>query len=203
MKKIVLFAISGFITLTACAQLESGSIYLNASGDFSYSSNDVEVKSDNSPDMTVANQRTVTIEPQFGFFFFDKLVFGVEIQSESARTKEDNDVFKTTSFLIGPFLRYYLDGEKFKPFIEGSAGAGHTKELFTTPSITLLDNRNKLSGFAFTAGGAYFFADVISIDFGITYESRTVDFSDNSNLPSGYKTRISGFGGNLGFSIYL
>ncbi len=203
MKKIVLLAISGFITYAACAQLESGSIYLNASGHFSYSSNDVEIESDNSPARTVANQQTVTIEPQLGFFFLDKLVMGVEVQSQSNRIKEDGNVFKTTSFFIGPFLRYYLEGEKFKPFLEGSAGAGHTKENFTTPSITLIDERSKLSGFALTAGGAYFFADIVSIDFGISFESRTIDMSDNPNLPPGSKNKVSGFGGSLGFSIYL
>ncbi len=203
MKKILLLTINAFISLTAAAQLETGGFYINASGDFSYSSVDVKIISSSLPDMEVGNQKNVNIAPQFGFFLYDNLVGGIGVQLENVRTTDENDnVFKTNSFLIGPFIRYYLDGDDFRPYIEATGGRGQTKSSFETSTFSD-DDTDKLSGFNVTFGGAYFVRESVSIDFGILYERRTVDFSDDPGAPSGAKSSISGFGGKLGFSIYL
>lgn len=127
---------------------------------------------------------TLTLSPNAGYFFIDKLAGGLRVSFESEKNKSEDDA--TSTLLVSPFVRYYfLDAaEKVNVFADASYGFGSTGQ----------SDKASLSGFAFTAGPAVFLTPNVALELGLTYRSLKVEDVDDRN---------NTFGAQVGFQIHL
>jgi hypothetical protein len=133
---------------------------------------------------TKAKLVSFTINPNIGYFFANKFAGGLNLSIDhSSYTLGDNKSV-TTSYLIGPYARYYfLSIEKLTNlFLEGNY-----QHNLSIPSKQSLDR------FLFFAGPAFYFNESVGLEVTIGYSVTT-----GAAVMGDKSFRI-----NIGFQIHL
>lgn len=173
MKKLLLTA-----SLIACfgishAQTEKGGWLVGATSNLGFSSSSSDGASD--------NQTSFSIEGRGGYFFVDNLVAGLNVGYSS---NKQGDV-KSTSILIGPFARYYVNGTVFL----GASFAAATSKF----DSGFGDSKANFTVLAFEAGYPIWIVDNVAIEPSLNYGILSGDDIINSKT----------FALNVGFSLYF
>ena len=102
--------------------------------------------------------------PRIGYHFSEHLLAGISLKYGKKILEDDNG--ELGLFTIGPFLRYYLFGRKFAPYLEAEAGTGNYNET-TLAALTL---RSKVFYVSGGGGIEYYFSPAFSLDGGVNYK---------------------------------
>jgi hypothetical protein len=146
-------------------------------------------------DITVFN-----LAPRVGYFFIDNLVGGVKFNVYSSKIKENSEFFDyeitDNGFAGGPFLRYYFELGKARPFIEAEAIFGTMK----TKDNDDYESKMNSTQFGGGVGLAVFLNDFLAFDILAGYTSAS--FKD-PDAQVDAKEIVSGFGLGLGLTMIL
>jgi outer membrane protein len=156
MKKTIIFLLCVISMSAAKAQTAAGNMMVG--GAFKYTSH-----SENGGD---SKRNTIMFSPSFGYFISDNLAIGGEIGLESTTQDVGTQNLKSSSFGIGPFVRYYkyTGNENFAFFGQaGFAYAAGKREQAAGGDV-------KTSTFFFdvSPGFSYFFTDHWALDFSLS-----------------------------------
>lgn len=213
MKKILLLFASICIVVSglhAQPQLEKGKIFAGVSSTmalggsegselFGLSFGSTKYKYGSGAPETHYKSFTYNILPKGGYFFMDNLAAGLEIVLTGYREtdSDDGDVSTTTSFGIGPFVRYYYPLEKVYPFAEAEVLFGSHKEAWESS-----EDKYPMFMFGISLGAALPLGDMVTVDGSIGYSHAS--WSWEAVEDGGTSKEIcSGIGIRIGFSIYL
>jgi outer membrane protein len=161
--------------LSLDAQIKKGRFFISGS-------NSMELQGGTSKDITNDDESTAEedsyfyfgFQPRVGFLFLDNFAAGLFIDADYASAKDKSGggyQKKSTTFLLGPFARYYLPvGKKLVPFIEGQAGlgAGVIKESHDAGEDWDIRNMTAFS-YRMGAGITLFFSRMVGADLSIGY----------------------------------
>jgi len=137
--------------------------------------------------------------PYAGYFLIDQLAAGLFMDYEYYKDvdQSDDDYWKNTSFVIGPFVRYYIiEYKKLWPFVSAGIGFGSNKTSYTGISS---DEKSKYMTYRFGAGATYFLNDNVGLDLFLGYnnstttydeEDKSMNSSDSKDIDSGFKMSI-------------
>jgi hypothetical protein len=176
----------------AQAQTSHGNIMLG--GDFSITSSKQETGGE--------DIKTTTFEfsPSAGYFVIDNLAVGLDL-SFSSETQEDD---KESSFLVGPFARYYkfTSNEKFAFYGQTGFMFGSLKDEPDGADET----KGSLFNFYISPGFSYFFNEKWALDLrlqGISYTSYDPNKDNDDDKRSEFTFGVEFFNPSLGFRYYI
>lgn len=209
MKKKLLFSAMFILCLNAFtfAQVEKGNWFFGGSSNIEFNSTKEKVTSGGT---TIDNSKYSDFDfrPQVGYFVIDKLPVGLfmDLSIDKMKMTDSENEYKWTSFIVGPFVRYYitnLDG--FMPYGEAAIGfgSGNNKSTYMGNES---DEKYKLFAYRLGIGGTYFITDNVGIDlflgYGMDQETYTAEEEDvRSDTDITYK--YGGLDVNLGFVISI
>jgi hypothetical protein len=171
---VLVFLIASFL---GTAQITKGNFLVGGNGSFSYT------KTDNSGSTQATKAYDITLAPNFGYFFIDKLASGIRIDFFYTQFESGDFKSKIDNTKLGPFIRYYF------------LNSGKNLNLFIEPSFTfnISGNLNRTATSELKAGMVYFLNSVVGFETTLSYA-----ISNFENTPSG-KSLFLG----LGFQIHL
>lgn len=200
MKKLltVLLSLGAFMS-TVYAQTTQGNLVFGGSVGY-WSSTEENALEDE-------KESEFTFSPSVGYFVVDNLAVGINLQLTS--NKYDNGVGgddKTTTFVVGPFARYYKFTSNDKFAFYGQAGFDFGSRKYEPDG----GNEVKSSAFDFyiSPGFSYFFNEHWAIDLqlqGIRYESYdpNTDGDADDDKDSQFSIGVDSFNPSLGIRFYL
>ncbi len=220
MKKIIIAALVCAASVTVVkAQTEKGNLFMGSTiGYTEYSSQNQNLAY---PDGNFENTNTkfsgILLQPEFGVFVSDHLVFGGNLNLDyrhfnrilnktETSTVNSSTITNTTTVTIGPFLRYYFFGSQPAStlfYIQAGAnagtGGGNTSGTGSNPSVnyTVSGTVNQMFvwGGAGSIGVTHFISKDIGLDIALGYlydheKSNNVNTTDNT-ATSGSKSTSS------------
>jgi hypothetical protein len=127
MKKFLFtLALFLFLVTSSYSQMNTGSLFASGTtrlGFSSYTNKDID-----SDYKTKTSQ--ISFNPRVGYFVKNRIGAGGMMSLSHYKNKNDNDESNTnTSFLIGPFARYYVEYGSLIPFAEAGFGLGSNKSV--------------------------------------------------------------------------
>lgn len=163
---------------TSLAQFNQGRMLVGGSASFSSMTYKETFMGSTSPNSTT-NRFSIT--PKVGYFVINNLAVGLD-----ASFSTENESTVTTTFMAGPFVRYYV-----KPglFFQGEYLLGSGKEDNTESSI---------SSWSAGIGYAIFLNDHIAIEPTVAYTSNVTKYKEDNE-----KDIVTGLAVAIGFQIYL
>jgi len=165
--------------LAAQAQLDKGRYFIAGSNRLEFNKGTQKDKYDGEVDEdSKQSYFNFDFQPRIGYFFIDNLVGGVfmDVDIYSSKFKDDNGYkVKGTTFILGPFARYYFPiNDNLVPYAEAQIGGGVDNYKDTYNSGSEWETYNE-TVFAYRIGGGatYFFNDMIGADMflGFSHES--------------------------------
>jgi hypothetical protein len=183
MKNILFFTITLFSFLTANAQITKGNWMVGGTGNFS----SYENKFQNNGTEVSNKGIGISISPNIGYFFKDKFAIGSIV---SIGYTNPQDFESSTSYSIGPFVRYYFlkVDNQINLFAEASYLFGESK---------LGNNKSASNGYGFKAGPVFYFNNSVGLEV-------TIDYNSTQLLPSSSgKSVANNLQIGLGFQIHL
>jgi outer membrane protein len=213
MKKSILILISLLLafSFTSNAQTEKGKVLLgttvNLAGNIvnyiSPQSNNIGVsfgtattkygEYESESKLTIFN-----FSPQVGYFFTDGLVGGATINfvNYTEKDKDSDEKYSNSIFKAGPFLRYYFDLEKVKPYL-------HLSTSFGNISYDDSDYKTNIMDIGGGVGLAVFFNDFVSFDViaGYNYFKMTEENSDDPTYD--VESTMGNIALDIGFTILI
>ncbi|GAP43230.1 hypothetical protein SDC9_23399 [bioreactor metagenome] len=209
MKKI-LFLIAVLLAgnlMVAQAQTEKGKWLLNGSSRLSFDSGKEKYKSGSTTSDSYKFTR-LTFEPQVGYFVIDKLPVGllIELSRESWKDPEDDDKSVYSSFIVGPFVRYYItDLDGLWPYAQAAVGIGSYKERWIPGEGDSQDDKSSLFGYRLGVGATYFVNDRVGFDVYLGYGNDTEKYTyeDEVSRDTDYKYIYGFVQFNLGIVVSL
>lgn len=117
------------------------------------------------------------LSPEAGYFVIDKLAVGVFFDYEYYKNtdQEDQDEFKSSSFIIGPFAKYYIiEFNKLWSYVGAGIGFGSGKTVFNDSD----PEKYKMLGYRLGGGATYFLNDNVGFDLFLGYNA---DVTKNEN----------------------
>ncbi len=214
----LLCCISGFSqdidTTTEDNPVSKGTIFLSGQSSFRAGLNGI--------DDSTSNNSSYSISPTIGYFLIDNLVAGAGLSFFGAKTNRRTEFFDATldfmsivdsesrsrGVLITPFVRYYFNTGKIKPYIDASIGYGNARGRLESITIvngvgTTFDgtSKNSTTRYSVTGGASIFLSKDVSIDTGVRYnkgDSKSESSSGNESESSFNALNLVG-----GISIYL
>lgn len=190
MKGNFLLAISLFVFSQLYSQITKGNWLVGGSGSFSYTDN-------KSAAYTNYKSNQLSISPNVGYFFIDKLAFGTKISILTSKANfpstptYQNYLAKSSSYGFGPFGRYYLlnTESQYNILIEGSY-----QYQIRNSKVSTTNSKQNANSYSFSAGPVIYFNSSVGIEF-------TIGFS--SEKFAGFSRRNNSISANLGFQIHL
>jgi outer membrane protein len=125
--------------------------------------------------------------PSAGYFVIDKLAAGLFIDYNYYKdiNQADDDTWKSNSFIIGPFAKYYiLEYKKLWPYVGVGVGFGSGKSELNGEEY----EKYKMSTFRIGGGATYFLSENVGFDLFLGY-NKDVDKSEIDE--AGYKSSNS------------
>jgi outer membrane protein len=229
MKKIASIIIVFFLfaaTGNGFAQVEKGKFLVGARSDFNAffeNTTDETTIDGNTTESDGPKSNRFNLTPSVGYFITDGFAGGLFMNlginnSEEEYLLEDGNTEtlrnNNTTFRMGPFLRYYLDMEKVRPFAHLQIGFGSNNQTYdqveydvsdpTDIKVVIVEHTRKynLSAWGIGAGAAFFITNNISIDVMLGYNQNASRFKDE-DTGNEYKRRTGGFGLDVGFSVVI
>ena len=216
-----------FTTLFVCmvivsyAQVEKGNFVAGAKSDFGayFGSSTNEYKSNGNTTSTDGPKSSqFNLSPTVGYFFIDGLSGGLFFNVDIDNSKEDQQLEtggtetlkdNSSTFTIGPIVRYYYPLDKFVPFGEFYLGVGSTNYKYDyidyniggQSSVKTNEMKYNLFDWGLGAGGAFFIVDNVSVDAMIGYKRSSRKYKDDNGNTSNNKG--GKFGVNVGFTIFI
>jgi Outer membrane protein beta-barrel domain len=137
---------------------------------------------------TVKNQTTIELSPSAGYFFTDDFAAGANITLSYSKYGEGSGVFKSTSFGVGPFIRYYAGSTGVRPFLQGDGN-------FTSIKTKANGSSSTSTGITYFVGpGAAFF-----LNRNVALEA----LAGYSHAAYKNQNGRGGFAFRIGFQVYL
>jgi hypothetical protein len=120
------------------------------------------------------NSNTIDLSPNIGYFLVDRLAGGVRLNLNYQVMKNSNLKARTTTFLGGPFIRYYfLDKENMINIFSEAAIQFYTSRHKGTNNAgdyeTLFDESG-INAYTFSAGPAIFFNSSVALELALSYQ---------------------------------
>ena len=215
MKKItmVITLMCFFAFSVSEAQIRSGRSLIGVSTSFSYINYGSDLMSLGfstikykanllaSVDPDVTKVTTLNLLPKFGYFIINNLAVGLNMYIGTSTDKpKSGGKFNTTSFGLGPFIRYYISGSKVMPFFEISSLFGSETNKYEDP-YSSSSNKNSLSSFGGGAGLAVKLGDKVTFDMMAGYNSTSEKAKENN--PNDERTVQGTIAFKLGFTVLL
>ena len=222
----VIVTITLIIANQALGQVEKGKFLIGSKSGFNaYIKNSKEENTidGNTTESDGPKTTHFRVTPYAGYFIVDGFVAGLSLDlgfyhSKSEHVLEDGTTAtlnsNNTNLLTGPFIRYYLDMEKVKPFAQVEAGWGSDKLVYDridydysdpfNPKYVIEESELKFSRskWGIGAGAAFFVTTNVAVDVVVGYKSitskRRFEDSDNENID-----RVGGLELEIGFSIVI
>jgi hypothetical protein len=121
----------------------------------------------------------IQVKPNIGYFFWDKISFGLNINYAFQRDSYNGHGINTHSLDIGPFMRYYFLNKDnlLNLFLEGNYAYGTYK---TSGFYPISDGRQ--TEYSILTGTVLYFNSSIGLEFTVGYYSNkdiTQDITDN------------------------
>ena len=187
-----------FLLLSAVltfAQTQQGNFLLGGGFSGSLGNRKVETYNQSNNTTTVIKSRSATLvfNPQLGFFIVNGFALGLDadIRNNSLRNR-DNDIRATSSsFTIGPFVRYYFP---INVFLDGRAGLGTGKG-----AELAVYNESRIFGYSVGVGYAAFLNDNVALEPIIRYRGANYTNKANDN----FRTTNGNLEFAIGLQIYL
>jgi hypothetical protein len=164
-------------------------------------------KVDGTKDPQKIKNTTIGLSASAQYFIIDNLSAGISLNFLSQFSKEeggtDNDDYKTTIFMAGPELRYYIPASsKTKIWIGGGGSFGSAKNEYDGQEA---GEPIKLSRYGGGAGMAFFLNQHFSLDLGLGYSVFTTK-KDELVFVKGltkYEDSTGGVTLEIGFTAFL
>lgn len=141
MKHLFFFSIL-LVSLSLSAQINKGNWLVGGSATFAYS----ESKPN---DISDSRSFNINLSPRVGYFFWDKLAFGIRANLTRSRTERETNTNRFNRYFTAPFARYYiLESDKMlNPFIESSYGFDlynfdNSREFILKGGLAVFVNKN-------------------------------------------------------------
>ncbi|MCX6316770.1 MAG: outer membrane beta-barrel protein [Bacteroidetes bacterium] len=135
---------------------------------------------------TSDNNTQIGFSPSAGLFILDNLALGGNLGVNYTKFGDA----KSTSFNIGPFVRYYFttESQAVRPILQGTFN-------FLTTKQTAINFSTTNTGINFFVGGgaAMFISENVSIDALVGYDRTKIESQSGRG----------GFAFNVGFQVYL
>jgi hypothetical protein len=171
MKKALLFSMIFFLAsgIALKAQTDKGKLFLAGSYRLGFNYGVEKQKNDGN---VVSGSENSYINFDYmnklGYFFIDNLAAGlfVDLEFYSNKYKDDSYFYKSTTFIIGPWVRYYIPvSGDLKPYAEGQVGFGldNSKYRYNTTDAWTKTNEGVFT-YRLGAGATYFFNDYVGAD---------------------------------------
>ena len=215
MKKItmVITLMCFFAFSVSEAQIRSGRSLIGVSTSFSYINYGSDLMSLGfstikykanllaSVDPDVTKVTTLNLLPKFGYFIINNLAVGLNMYIGTSTDKpKSGGKYNTTSFGLGPFIRYYISGSKVMPFFEISSLFGSETNKYEDP-YSSSSNKNSLTSFGGGAGLAVKLGDKVTFDMMAGYNSSSEKAKENN--PNDARTVQGTIAFKLGFTVLL
>ena len=188
MKKLMIFSMILFLALgiNVNAQTDKGKLFLAGSYRLGINSGVEKQKYDGN---VVSGSENSYFKFEYmdklGYMVIDNLVAGlfIDLRFYSDKYKDDTYFYKSTTFIIGPFLRYYLPVTgSLKPYAEGQVGFGldNSKDRHNTTDAWAKTNEGV---FTYRLGGGvtYFFNHYVGADLFLGYLHDSYKLKDSSS----------------------
>ena len=169
------------ISISTTAQITKGNWMVG--GNASYNSNTNSLN-----DSQAVKSSTIIVNPNFGYFLFDKFASGIKTGFITYFRKDSPD---ETGYNFGPYLRYYFlkQDKVVNLFLEGNYFYGKYNTV----------NSAVTNSYGFTAGPVIFLNSSVAIELGLNY-SKLVSKQD---IGFNQKNDQSNFNVLIGFQIHL
>jgi predicted heme/steroid binding protein len=196
------------LTPAVHAQTTKGSFLLG--GSLGFSSDKDKVKYSSSTFNYESKSTTFSFRPSISYFVIDHLSVGVITPLSYTKIKVEDQQSTTTSYSIGPLVRYYFPlGDQWAVFPEVAYTYGWmwTKSPYFIPTSGSIENL-KVNGtthiFQGGVGLVYFLNPSIGIEGKVYYQSST-DSYDRGERTGTIQTGsdLSSFNFNVGLQIYF
>jgi hypothetical protein len=215
MKKVIMVitVLCLFAFSVSEAQINKGRSLIGVSTSFSYINYGSDLMSlgfssikskGNDPayvDPDVVKVTTLNLSPKFGFFIVNNLALGLNVSIGSSIDKpKSGGKNTTTSFGLGPFVRYYIPGNKVMPFFEVSSLFGSISEKYEDPLYSS-SNKSIMSSIGGGAGLAVKLGEKATFDMMAGYNSISEKAVENN--PYDNRTVQGTMSFKLGFTVVL
>lgn len=178
----ILFISSILYTITTNAQITKGNWMVGGNGNFSYSKTE---NKNNSGSGTTINYTpigtyVITIEPNIGYFFMNKLVGGCKLSYLNAFQEGEKLDPDGMNLGIGPYIRYYFLKED------------KTYNLFLEPSYNrfLSNGLGNASSFAIKSGFVIFMNNSVGFESSISFAKTSNSKFERNNILIGFGFQI-------------
>jgi outer membrane protein len=164
---------------TLFSQVEKGKWYVAGYSNLSLDIGKEKYESSNGGPTSEYKYTEFNFTPEAGYFIIDKLVAGLFMDYEYYKDEdtEDHDTDKNSSFIIGPFAKYYImDYKNLWPYVGAGIGFGSGKSTWNTSD----PEKYKEITFRLGGGATYFLNDNIGLDLFLGY-NREVDKYEINN----------------------
>jgi len=124
--------------------------------------------------------------PGVGYFVIDKLAAGLLIDYGYYKdiNQDNNDEWKNTSFLIGPFAKYYImEYKKIWPYVTAGIGFGSEKTT-TTWDGGSNEEKAKILAYRFGGGATYFLNDNVGFELFLGYNHEVTKYESSEDVKS-------------------
>jgi hypothetical protein len=122
----------------------------------------------------IPNSKTTyfSFDPEFGYFFIDRLAGGVKLEYSSEKDETDDDAF--TEFTVRPYIQYYFLPTKNKVnlFANASYGFGSVGQA----------NKESFGFYQIKAGPVFFLNEHTALETGLYYKSYSGDAYNDEHL---------------------
>jgi hypothetical protein len=205
MKKILFtLVLFFFISAYSYSQMNTGSLFASGTTNLnfkSYADKDI----DNS-DYKV-NYTDISFNPKVGYFLKNRIGVGGMMELSRNKTKynylDTEDTETESSFLIGPFARYYVEYGSIIPFAEVGAGIGSTKYVYKSGDVEGGESETKHSQMQVNlgAGADFFLNDYCAVEGMLQYFYNKQKPTTEGNTGSGHAS--SGLVISFGLTIFF
>ena len=176
----IITAIILLISISTTAQITKGNWMVGGTASFTSSSYESTTNNNNT---SSGKGIGIILSPTFGYFIIDKLALGISPTFGYTKTDGGND---STSYGIGPFIRYYL----LKPEKRINVLTNVSYYYGTNNANTTSDNLN------FKAGPVIFLNSSVALELTLNYNIG--QFKSDSSVST-----FKSFNFGLGFQIHL
>jgi opacity protein-like surface antigen len=164
-------------------------------------------KEDGVEDPQSTKSTTIGLNANASYFVIDNLSAGINLSFLTQTQKEEggveNNDYKTTIFMAGPELRYFIPASaKTKVWVGAGGSFGSAKSEFNGNND---NDPTKLSRLGGGAGLAFFPNSNFSIDLGLGYSVFTskYEYTNFLNEVTKYEDTTGGITFDVGFSVYF
>ncbi len=190
---LLLFVTFALFIRTANGQVDGGKILLGGSSNLSFEHSTDSWKSDNGSG-TSSKYTNVNLSPTIGIFVVKGLAVGLLFNVSYSVDKfegTNSETYKSTDLTAEPFIRYYLNTKKIKPYFQINGGGGISNSKTGSSST----DKSSILLIGASTGIGIFLNDNISLDLGIGYSSEI--YKATTNNPDNERDIYN----NLGISI--